>query len=175
MVGQSLYIDPNLRYQDRRARRYRRLVALAAVAMTALVSFVALHFGEPDSMASVADPSGQGARDTLKVLGLGTSGPPAEPAPQWNGPLDLTKTICRDGAYFAPADTAEARLTLLPRVQQRIEELFLRYDVPAGGFVAVEVPSGRVVALVGHERSAASAERAPGPGGFALRATAPAA
>ncbi|MEM8606458.1 MAG: penicillin-binding transpeptidase domain-containing protein [Myxococcota bacterium] len=48
-------------------------------------------------------------------------------------------------------DGTQAVLTVDPDLQTHIESLFTKYDVPAGGLVAIEPKTGRVLAYVGYE------------------------
>lgn len=48
-------------------------------------------------------------------------------------------------------DGTNAVLTVDPDLQKHIENLFAKYDVPAGGLVAIEPNTGRVLAYVGYE------------------------
>jgi penicillin-binding protein A len=64
-----------------------------------------------------------------------------------------------------------AELTLDPALQTSVEETFANFEVPYGGAVAISIPDGRVLALVG--KSALDPEL--GPTELALRPWAPAA
>ncbi|MGB5811300.1 MAG: penicillin-binding transpeptidase domain-containing protein [Polyangiales bacterium] len=48
-------------------------------------------------------------------------------------------------------DGTKAVLTVDPALQTHIQGLFRKYDVPAGGLVAIEPSTGRVLAYVGYE------------------------
>ena len=76
---------------------------------------------------------------------------PAEP--RVHG-LDLGAAELRGDRYVVVRDDgSEIELTLDPRLQQRAEELFERYEVPTAGLVMIEPNTGRILAYVGHGSS----------------------
>ncbi|HKP62416.1 MAG TPA: penicillin-binding transpeptidase domain-containing protein [Polyangiales bacterium] len=53
--------------------------------------------------------------------------------------------------YYSKLDSGErVELTLSPKLQAHVQEVFARYAVPAGAFVAIEPKTGRVLAYVSH-------------------------
>lgn len=73
------------------------------------------------------------------------------------------------GRYVAPLGGARARLTLDPRLQERLEGALDTYRVPWGATVLIEPATGRILALAEHSRAE------PGRRGLPLAALAPAA
>jgi len=66
--------------------------------------------------------------------------------------LDLARVRPTSDAWVAPRrDGTKAVLTVDPELQAHIEGLFAKYDVPAGGLVAIEPKTGRVLAYAGYE------------------------
>src|SRR5690349_17537954 len=68
-------------------------------------------------------------------------------------------------------DGGRAELTLDPRLQSSTEEVLRNFQIPYGAAVAISIPDGRVLALVGHS----AVDPRLGPAELALRAWAPAA
>ena len=71
-----------------------------------------------------------------------------------------------DGWAVRRRDGTRAVLTVDEALQARVRSLFARYDVPQGGFVAIEPKSGRVLAVVGYEAGKGESARVatdPGP------------
>jgi peptidoglycan glycosyltransferase len=94
----------------------------------------------------------------------------AAPEPEPPLSLDLTQMTLEGDRYTVPLpDGRRAVLSLDPRLQQPMQALFDRHELPHAAFVAVEPATGRVLALVSHE---SAPERL---GQVALRATAPSA
>ncbi len=56
-----------------------------------------------------------------------------------------------DVRVVARRDGTQAVLTVDDDLQSHVESIFARYDVPQGGFVAMEPKTGRVLAFVGYE------------------------
>jgi penicillin-binding protein A len=73
------------------------------------------------------------------------------------------------GRYVAPLGDGRARLTLDPRLQDRLERALDTYRVPWGATVLIEPATGRILALAEHSRAE------PGRRGLPLAALAPAA
>jgi cell division protein FtsI/penicillin-binding protein 2 len=73
------------------------------------------------------------------------------------------------GRYVAPLGNGRARLTLDPRLQERLEGALDTYRVPWGATVLIEPATGRILALAEHSRAE------PGRRGLPLAALAPAA
>lgn len=128
-------------------RRPRRLAGIAAPSILA-VAFVVwgacLVFGAP-------------GRYSLKppTRSLPT---PGEEAAFAHGltPADLGKLLA-DGAESGTApDGTTVTLTLNPRLQKDIYDLFRRFDPPYGAFAAMEPKTGRVLALVGYRKGGES-------------------
>ena len=93
--------------------------------------------------------------------------PPAEAFPQPElGDFELDEGASR---YVAPYGGGRAVLTLVPRLQEKLERVLADYRVPWGATVLLEPQSGRVLALAEHSRDE------PGAHALSLRATAPAA
>jgi cell division protein FtsI/penicillin-binding protein 2 len=66
--------------------------------------------------------------------------------------IDLAKAKPGTGGWVVPRrDGTRAVLTVDGELQSYIQSLFSRYDVPAGGLVAIDPKSGRVLAYVGYE------------------------
>jgi cell division protein FtsI/penicillin-binding protein 2 len=66
--------------------------------------------------------------------------------------VDIAKAKPGPGSWVVPRrDGTRAVLTVDGELQSYIQTLFSRYDVPAGGLVAIEPKSGRVLAYVGYE------------------------
>jgi len=66
--------------------------------------------------------------------------------------IDLAKAKPGTGSWVVPRrDGTHAVLTVDGELQSYIQSLFGRYDVPAGGLVAMDPKSGRVLAYVGYE------------------------
>ncbi|MEM7437197.1 MAG: penicillin-binding transpeptidase domain-containing protein [Myxococcota bacterium] len=66
--------------------------------------------------------------------------------------VDIGRAKRVDHHMVAPrGDGTQAVLTVDPGLQTYIQDLFRKYDVPAGGLVAIEPRSGRVLAYVGYE------------------------
>ncbi len=66
--------------------------------------------------------------------------------------VDVSRARQRDDAWVvARGDGTRAVLTVDRGLQSHVRELFGRYDVPAGGLVAVDPKTGRVLAYVGYE------------------------
>lgn len=81
---------------------------------------------------------------------------PSMPAAPWSQAAGGPRQLLWDGLarrgerYYAPLeDGGEALLTLEPRLQESTGALLASYDVPLSAAVAVSVPDGRVLALVG--------------------------
>jgi cell division protein FtsI/penicillin-binding protein 2 len=65
--------------------------------------------------------------------------------------LDPLRHRVEDGVTVADlADGSTALLSLDPGMQEHLEGMFARYEVPFGGLVAMEPSSGRVLAYVSH-------------------------
>jgi cell division protein FtsI/penicillin-binding protein 2 len=71
--------------------------------------------------------------------------------------------------YTAPMGGGRAVLTMVPRVQERIEKLLTEYRVPWAAAVLIEPATGRVLAMAEHS------QREPASHGLSLQARAPAA
>ncbi len=71
--------------------------------------------------------------------------------------------------YVAPMGSGRAVLTMVPKVQERIEKLLTDYRVPWAAAVLIEPATGRVLAMAEHS------QREPGSRGLSLQARAPAA
>jgi len=71
--------------------------------------------------------------------------------------------------YVAPMGAGRAVLTMVPRVQARIEKVLSDYRVPWAAAVLIEPATGRVLAMAEHS------QREPGSHGLSLQARAPAA
>ena len=71
--------------------------------------------------------------------------------------------------YVAPMGAGRAVLTMVPRVQARIEKVLTDYRVPWAAAVLLEPATGRVLAMAEHS------QREPGARGLSLQARAPAA
>src|SRR5690349_19150992 len=91
----------------------------------------------------------------------------AQPEPR----VDL-QSITRQGPLFLAdlEDGGAAELTLDAGLQDAVEEVLARYQVPFGAAVALSIPDGRVLALAG--RSAR--DPSLGPAELAVRPWAPA-
>ena len=62
-------------------------------------------------------------------------------------------TLLGDGrSEGVTPDGNKVKLSIDPRLQQEVFELFRRFDPPFGAFAAIEPGTGRVVALVGYRR-----------------------
>lgn len=86
--------------------------------------------------------------------------------------LRLETTHVAGHTYLASMeDGGRAELTLDPRLQASTEEVLRSFQIPYGAAVAISIPDGRVLALVGHS----TADPRLGPAELALRAWAPAA
>jgi len=71
--------------------------------------------------------------------------------------------------YVAPMGPGRAVLTMVPKIQERVEKLLADYRVPWAAAVLLEPATGRVLAMAEH------AQREPGSRGLSLQARAPAA
>jgi cell division protein FtsI/penicillin-binding protein 2 len=82
-------------------------------------------------------------------------------------------TLARHGSGFLAdlEDGGAAELTLDAGLQDAVEEVLSRYEVPFGAAVALSIPDGRVLALAGRSQTDPSL----GPAELALRPWAPAA
>jgi cell division protein FtsI/penicillin-binding protein 2 len=72
----------------------------------------------------------------------------------------------RDGWVVPRRDGTRAVLTVDHDLQSHIQSLFSRYDVPAGGLVAIDPTTGQVLAYVGYEAGKGDSARVvtdPGP------------
>lgn len=66
--------------------------------------------------------------------------------------LDLARAQHVEDGWVVPRrDGTRAVLTVDEDLQSYVGSLFARYDVPVGGFVAIEPKTGRVLAYVGYE------------------------
>jgi len=74
--------------------------------------------------------------------------------------IDVTRARAdADGLIVPRRDGTRAVLTVDPELQDHMQALFARYDVPQGGLVALDPKSGRVLAYVGYERGTGRAAR----------------
>jgi cell division protein FtsI/penicillin-binding protein 2 len=66
--------------------------------------------------------------------------------------IDISRARPVGNTWVVPRrDGTRAVLTVDQDLQSHVRNLFNRYDVPAGGFVAIEPKTGRVLAYVGYE------------------------
>jgi len=66
--------------------------------------------------------------------------------------IDISRARPVGNTWVVPRrDGTRAVLTVDQNLQSHVRNLFNRYDVPAGGFVAIEPKTGRVLAYVGYE------------------------
>jgi peptidoglycan glycosyltransferase len=98
---------------------------------------------------------------------------PALAHAQARPPTLQLETLRRDGrTYLVDAeDGARVQLTLDPRLQEPIEDVLRTFQIPYAGAVAISIPDGRVLAMVGRS----TAHPNLGPRELALGAWAPAA
>src|SRR5262245_41488642 len=86
--------------------------------------------------------------------------------------LRLETTRIAGHTYLASMDGGRhAELTLGPRLQSSTEDVLRQFQIPYGAAVAISIPDGRVLALVGQS----AADPRLGAAELALRAWAPAA
>jgi cell division protein FtsI/penicillin-binding protein 2 len=90
-------------------------------------------------------------------------------AAQGVAPANLMTLLADARSEGVTPDGNKVTLSINPRLQQEVFELFRRFDPPFGVFAAVEPKTGRVVSLVGYRRGGESDP------GLALRAIYPAA
>ena len=85
------------------------------------------------------------------VAGPGESGAPRSLSPPFSD-LDLGLAESKEAHWVVPRrDGTRAVLTIDSELQAHVSKIFRRYDVPAGGLVALEPRTGRVLAYVGYE------------------------
>ncbi len=95
----------------------------------------------------------ESARDATDGRDGNSPPPPARLAtPSDINGLALVKRARVEGEkVWSTLDTGQrAELTISPSLQQHVRQVFARYEVPAGAFVAIEPHSGRILAYVSH-------------------------
>lgn len=134
----------------------------------------------PDAAPSSQQPDAQAARQDHEA---DPSDPDDDPKPPTPDPdpqqgaglppiesLDLHAKVIEGDRYVVRLDDGrKVVLTLDPGLQQEMEGLLARYELPHGAVVALEPKTGRILALVSHE------EGPPTLGNVALDASAPSA
>jgi cell division protein FtsI/penicillin-binding protein 2 len=115
-------------------------------------------------------------RSGALVVGLLAVSAPGLALADAHPPTLLLETMKRDGLdgrhyVVASEDGGHVELTLDPRVQEPVEEVLRTFQIPYAGAVAISIPDGRVLALIGQS----AAEPRLGARELALGAWAPAA
>lgn len=134
----------------------------------------------PDAAPSSAQPdalvASEGEEAAPSDLAAEQEPKAADPDPQHGAglppieSLDLHAKVIEGDRYVIKLDDGrKVVLTLDPGLQQEMEGLLARYELPHGAVVALEPKTGRILALVSHE------EGAPTLGNVALDASAPSA
>src|SRR5437870_3768752 len=99
----------------------------------------------PVVVLAAALPAPARAQAQMEPGGVATGLPPGSPG------LRLETTHIAGRTYLASmSDGGRAELTLDPRLQESTEEVLRSFQIPYGAAVAISIPDGRVLALVGH-------------------------
>lgn len=167
-------------YRNAGQRRLKFQVVIATCAFLLIGSVLAFggttkgHRREPQRRALVrfVAPKHMGSSNTRPLLAKLFRGqrPPALPVHSWRREIDPDKARLTKGVLTqSVSDGSQIRYTLMPKLQRFVEHLFKSSKVPFGAFVAIDVKTGRVLALVeySHEQ--------PNRKGLAREAIAPAA
>lgn len=95
---------------------------------------------------------------------------PQSPSEWQQAGLDISKADVVEGELVQTlADGTKVVFTVDPSVQRELEKMFDNYNVPHGGSVLIDPPTGRVLALVSHTEADNPIE------GISMKSTAPSA
>jgi len=106
------------------------------------------------SLIAVAAPGGLRDSAPIQIPALASTKPKPAVGPEATPPASdlepLSYTATPDGLVAEMPDGKTAELTLDQGLQEHLEGIFDRYEVPYGAVVAVEPKTGRVLAYVSH-------------------------
>lgn len=140
------------------------ILSVSALIISGVIVFAAMASAEASTQSRSDTPSGlmNKAPPSAPIKAASKSSPapaapkPPEPKPMSSPPrlpvsplkgIDLSKLVRHDSHYIQPFEDKTVYFTMHPEMQTYTDDLFDRYDVPAGAAVMINSRTGRVITL----------------------------